>query len=783
MQPACFHQPAGDFPLEMWAGVECTVNRLGERYFDQLERNGHAQRMGDLDRFAELGIRAIRYPVLWERTAPNGPEQADWSWPDARLLKLRALGIRPIAGLLHHGSGPQYTSLMDERLPEKLADYARAVAERYPWLDAYTPVNEPLTTARFSGLYGHWYPHGRDERTFARCLLNECKGTILAMRAIRQVNPAAQLIQTDDLGKVYSTPLLAYQAAFENERRWLGYDLLTGKVAPGTMMWDYLRHIGVSEAELGWFLENPCPPDIIGINHYLTSDRYLDENLQHYPAHMHGGNGKHAYADIEAIRAHPADYAGHRTLLKDAYERYGLPVAITEAHLGCTREEQVRWLYEIWNAAKGLHEEGIPVRAVTAWSLLGAFDWNSLVTQENGFYEPGVYDLRGGEPRPTALVHVIKSLAREGDYRHPILQTEGWWRRPDRLMFPATPHCCHQLSYEEDVALPGGSPVYQRPLIIIGANGTLGRAFGKICDVRGLPYYLLSRQDLDISNVELVERVFKRLHPWAVINAAGYVRVDDAERERDLCWRDNVLGPANLAIACAEQGIPLLTFSSDLVFCGTARHLPYLESDPVNPLNVYGESKAEAERRVLEAHPESLVVRTSSFFGPWDDYNFVTLVLRTLSEGRAFVAAEDTHISPTYVPDLVNSSLDLLIDQEHGLWHLSNPSELSWAALARLVAEKGGYDSRRVEGRLSHELPWAAARPGYSVLGTERCRQRPGAGIRVKPFPAILRVDRARNLNCPMLPDGGRRREKNSPVRLMKYPGRRCRPAETSDKL
>src|SRR4028119_656234 len=245
-------------PLEVWAGVECTVNRVGDEYFDQLERNGHATRLEDLDRFAELGVRAIRYPVLWERTAPDGLESADWSWADERLERLRSLGILPIVGLVHHGSGPRDTSLIDPAFPEKLAVYARAVAERYPWLTHYTPINEPLTTARFSGMYGHWYPHGRDDLTFARALLTQCRGVVLAMQAIREVNPNAQLVQTEDLGKTHSTPLLAYQAELENERRWMSFDLLCGRLNRSSLMWNYLRDFGVDEAELDGFVENPC---------------------------------------------------------------------------------------------------------------------------------------------------------------------------------------------------------------------------------------------------------------------------------------------------------------------------------------------------------------------------------------------------------------------------------------------------------------------------------------------------------------------------------------------
>src|SRR3712207_6083065 len=106
-------------------------------------------------------------------------------------------------------------------MPSKLSAYARAVAERYPWVEDYTPVNEPLTTARFSGLYGLWYPHGRDALTFARAFLTQVRGVVLAMREVREVNRSARLVQTEDVGKCFSTALLRYQAEFENERRWL----------------------------------------------------------------------------------------------------------------------------------------------------------------------------------------------------------------------------------------------------------------------------------------------------------------------------------------------------------------------------------------------------------------------------------------------------------------------------------------------------------------------------------------------------------------------------------
>src|SRR5690606_33213299 len=99
-------------PLELWGGHECTVNRVGERFLDQTVLSGHQERLTDLDLFAKLGVKALRYPVLWERVAPE-PGQDDWAWCDQRMARLRALGIRPIVGLIHHGGGPAHTNLLD----------------------------------------------------------------------------------------------------------------------------------------------------------------------------------------------------------------------------------------------------------------------------------------------------------------------------------------------------------------------------------------------------------------------------------------------------------------------------------------------------------------------------------------------------------------------------------------------------------------------------------------------------------------------------------------------
>ena len=704
-------------PLQLWGGLECTVNRVQDEYFSQIDRNGHAQRSCDIERFASLGIQAIRYPVLWERTAPNGLAAADWSWPDQRLPALRAAGIAPIVGLVHHGSGPAHTSLVDPAFASGLADYAGAVAQRYPWVTHYTPVNEPLTTARFSGLYGLWYPHGRSNALFLRALLVQCKAIVLSMQAIRKVNPHAMLVQTDDLGKTYSTHELRDVAEFYNERRWLAWDLLCGMVGPDYGLWPYLTASGIAPTEILWFRDNPCPPDIIGVNYYVTSERWLDHRAERYPEHFRGSADGRACADIETSRALATPTAGIGPLLDEIWDRYRIPLAVTEAHIDANREDQLRWLLEIWEAGQQARRNGVDVLAVTVWALLGSFDWNSLVTAAKGYYEPGPFDVRSPLPRPTALAGMMRELACGQAPSHPVLRGQGWWRRAGRFLCPPVATAEALTSISADGHLTVGTAV--APILITGATGTLGRAFARICHKRNLAYRLLSRKDMDIADQDSVEQALASYQPWAIINASGYVRVDDAERDIERCFRENVQGPAVLASACARHGVHLTTFSSDLVFDGQQLS-PYHEDDTVSPLNIYGHSKAAAEQIVLDQHAGALVVRTSSFFGPWDNYNFLTQVLDTLARGAPYTAASDLTVSPTYVPDLVHACLDLIIDREAGVWHLTNGTALTWVELAGKAALLADIDTSRLEERRAADFHFQARRPYYSALGSKR---------------------------------------------------------------
>lgn len=697
-------------PLELWGGAECTVNRVGNRFRDQVVETGHHDRLEDLERIAALGVRALRFPILWERVSPDDPAACDWVWSDRRLERLRALAIRPIAGLVHHGSGPRRTDLLDPDFGVKLGGYAARVAERYPWIEDWTPVNEPLTTARFAALYGHWYPHARDEGNFWRALVHQVEGVVHAMAAVRAVRPGARLIQTDDLGKTYGTPATQDQVAYDNDRRWMGWDLLCGRVVPGHALWDRLAGFALGN-KLEALAAAPCPPDVIGINHYLTSDRFLDTRVTAYPPAMRGGNGVIAYVDTEAVRVLDPAPDGLATALAETWARYRIPIAITEVHNGCTREEQMRWMRDAWDDAQAARAEGVAVAAVTAWSLFGASGWNRLLTDPGG-YEPGVFDARGDAPRPTAMVPLLQALAVGARPEHPALDGEGWWRRDPRVIHRSHPHP------RPGPLRPRGAG-RRRPLLIAGATGTLGQALARTCENRDLAYVLTDRTMLDLGARESIAATLDAYRPWAAINAAGWVRVDDAEDQEAACVAANRTGATALARACAERGIPTISVSSDLVFDG-ALDRAYGEADRCAPLGAYGRSKAAMEAAIGGLPGRHLIVRTAAFFSPWDRHNFAMRALDALALGRRFAAANDQIVSPTYVPDLCRAVLDELIDGTGGILHLANQGAVSWASFATALAEACGLPPSLVDPVPGTALGWTAARPPHVPLASQR---------------------------------------------------------------
>jgi dTDP-4-dehydrorhamnose reductase len=189
-------------------------------------------------------------------------------------------------------------------------------------------------------------------------------------------------------------------------------------------------------------------------------------------------------------------------------------------------------------------------------------------------------------------------------------------------------------------------------------------------------------------------------------------------------FRINSFVPALLAKACRKHNIGMLTFSSDLVFDGR-KTTPYTETDEVRPLNTFGKSKTLGESLVFKENADAIVIRSGTYFGPWDEYNFVYSITDAVLSYGFLVAPDDIVISPVYIPDLVNASLDLLIDGERGLWHLSNEGEVSWYELAVEIVKKEGISPSCIIGQPASTMDFKAARPAYSVLSTNKgCRLR-----------------------------------------------------------
>ena len=424
-------RPRGPGGLEIWGGVESSHLRVGDRVVDQLRGTGHASRLGDLDRLADLGVTAVRYPVLWG-WGTNGQE-TNWGWSDARVWGLLDRGIRPVVGLLHHGFGPTGINPFAPDYADRFAGYAGLVAARYPGID-FLPINEPLTTARFAGLYGHWWPHGRDDRSFVLLLLQQILAIRAATMAIRQLAPEATVLASEDLGITQGSSGTQLAVDFDNERRWLTWDLLHGRVDDDHIMRPYLGSVPDASFALDTLAIDPVPPDVLGIDHYITSDRYLDDRVEHFPARFRGeGHGMY-YADVEAVRVEGADIRPFARAIDETWRRYERPMVLAEVQLAGDDAARVAWWHEAVAAAHRARAHGVDLRAVTSWSVFGAVDWASLFLEPGQLYEPGAYDAAGGVPRETLLADAVRATALGGAIGRP--SGHGWWHQPSRLEYP-----------------------------------------------------------------------------------------------------------------------------------------------------------------------------------------------------------------------------------------------------------------------------------------------------------------------------------------------------------
>ncbi len=251
-------------------------------------------------------------------------------------------------------------------------------------------------------------------------------------------------------------------------------------------------------------------------------------------------------------------------------------------------------------------------------------------------------------------------------------------------------------------------------IVVTGADGQLGTAFRKVLSNDDA---LLTRTELDLTDLGSIRPTLKALQPSAVINCAAYTAVDKAETEEVLATSVNGHAVHELATFCREAGARFVTFSTDYVFDGS-KEGGYVESDAPNPINAYGRSKLLGERLALEADPDALIVRTSWLMSGTHP-SFVRTMLRLIAEGDVSVV-NDQIGRPTLVDDLASATLETLDRGLTGLVHLANDGVTTWYELALEIAGIAGMDGDGVHPCTTVDYPTPAARPANSVLDSER---------------------------------------------------------------
>ncbi|WP_308468112.1 dTDP-4-dehydrorhamnose reductase [Rathayibacter soli] len=249
--------------------------------------------------------------------------------------------------------------------------------------------------------------------------------------------------------------------------------------------------------------------------------------------------------------------------------------------------------------------------------------------------------------------------------------------------------------------------------LVTGASGMLGRDLQAA--LVGRDVSALGHADLDITDPDAV-RAAVAGHD-AVINAAAYTKVDDAETHEDDAHAVNATGAQNLAIASAEIGARLVQVSTDYVFRGDAT-TPYPEDAPRDPINAYGRTKADGERLAIAAHPDgTYVVRTAWIYGEHGS-NFAKTMLRLAGSHKTVSVVTDQLGQPTWTGDLAAQIVQLLdADAPAGVYHGTNSGEASWFDFTKAIFSAVGLDPARVLPTDSSSFVRPALRPAYSVLG------------------------------------------------------------------
>jgi len=252
-------------------------------------------------------------------------------------------------------------------------------------------------------------------------------------------------------------------------------------------------------------------------------------------------------------------------------------------------------------------------------------------------------------------------------------------------------------------------------ILITGANGQVAFELQQ-----KFPVISFSKEQLDISNQDQVMDIIASQKPDIVINAAAYTQVDKAENDVDKAFSVNRDGAKHLAIACEKHASALIHLSTDYVFDGQ-KNAPYLESDPVSPINVYGQSKWAGEEAIRHYHPNHLIIRVSGVFGT-HGHNFVKTILRLTKEKKALRIVSDQILCPTPAKAIA-SMLEVLCQKiaTHPAWgtyHYGGSPEASWFQLAKCIA--GNHVM--IEPIFTKDYVTPAKRPLYSVLNCQKIK-------------------------------------------------------------
>jgi beta-glucosidase/6-phospho-beta-glucosidase/beta-galactosidase/glycosyltransferase involved in cell wall biosynthesis len=424
------------------AGIESSC--LPHLDVDQFEWTQHNRVWrDDLRRFrGELGLRRLRYAIPWhyiERTR----SRYDWSIPDERLALCAELGIQPVLDIMHFGT-PLWLrqAVGDPEFPEALEQLASELVRRYRGcVNVWCPVNEPLVTSLFSGDFGFWPPHSRQWSGYFPILSRVAQATSRAIRAIRAEQPEAIVLLCDAADHFQSLePELKDEVALRNLRRFLLLDLIAGRVNAKHPLFEWVRSFGLADLDLDWFSTHPRLPDAIGLDYYSHSDWQLESGER-------GIRQKTAES--------PVGLAG---VANDYYQRYGLPMLVTETSIDGPPINREVWLNRAVEDVRRLRADGVPLLGLFWWPLFDHLDWDGALTHRIGkLHQVGLYKLvknSAGEFErvATGIADRFAELAAKGDadvgplvrVAHPLRATDDEFetisvaKRPAALAATAT---------------------------------------------------------------------------------------------------------------------------------------------------------------------------------------------------------------------------------------------------------------------------------------------------------------------------------------------------------